>query len=277
MAAAGDSFRSIFDGKTLAGWRAVPRHNAPRSPDESWPSRDTDAWSRADAHTGKWTVEDGAIVGRQDPPGSGLGAYLVSEETFADFELVFEAKPDWPADTGIMVRASDIGSTGFQILLDHRKSGNIGGFYGNGIGRFHAIAFNVDAKYDSRGNAIGLKLEDPATTLEPVTPDKPALLTRAASGEEFLAAWKWGDWNEFRITVKGAKPRLTSTINGVVIAELDAAAMRHPHYDADKIAALLGPRGHIAFEVHDNDPRMGEARWGPHAACRWRNVRVREL
>jgi len=243
-----DDFRPIFDGVTLAGWHAVPRHNAPRSPDEPWPSRDTNEWRRADASTGKWTVEDGAIVGRQDPPGSGLGGYLVSDEVFGDFELVFEARPDWPADTGIMVRATAIGSQGFQILLDHRRSGNIGGFYGNGIGRFHAIAFNVDAITDAAGRPIGLKLEDPATSLEPLTPDKPALLAYAATGEAFLAAWKWADWNEFRIKVAGALPRIDVAINGVPIAALDAATLRHPHYDPAKVAALLGLRGHIALQ-----------------------------
>ena len=270
-----DGFRPIFDGVSLAGWHAVPRHNAPRVPGDPWPSRDTDAWRRAEAQPAKWTVEDGAIVGRQDPPGSGLGGYLVSDATFGDFELAFEARPDWPADTGIMVRASAIGSQGFQILLDHRKSGNIGGFYGNGIGGFHAIRFTLDALTDASGKPTGLKLEDPATTLEPMTPDKPALLAEGATGEEFLRAWKWDAWNEFRITVEGAYPRIAVRINGTPIATLDAASLRHPGYDAAKVAALLGREGHIAFEVHDNDPRMGEARWGRHAACRWRKVRVR--
>ena len=71
MARDADGFRPIFNGKTLAGWRAAPRHNAPTSVGDPWPSRDTDEWRRADTHTGKWTVEEGAIVGRQDPPGSG--------------------------------------------------------------------------------------------------------------------------------------------------------------------------------------------------------------
>ena len=74
---------------------------------------------------------------------------------------IYEARPDWPPDTGIMVRATDIGSQGFQILLDHRKSGNIGGSYGNGIGGFHAIRFTVDALTDGAGRPTGLKLEIP--------------------------------------------------------------------------------------------------------------------
>jgi len=40
--------------------------------------------ARITAHTGRWMVEDGAIVGGQEPPGSKLGAYLVSDATFRD-------------------------------------------------------------------------------------------------------------------------------------------------------------------------------------------------
>lgn len=272
-----DGFRPLFDGLTLSGWHAVPRLPVPRYLGGPAPDVTTEGYRRAAATTGRWTVEDGAIVGRQDPPGSGLGGYLVSDETFRDFELAFEAKPDWPADTGIMLRATGLGSQGFQVLLDHRKSGNIGGFYGNGIGGFHAINFNVDAVAGPDGRPAGLKLEDEATTLEPITPEKRALLAAGCTGEAFLAAWRWNDWNAFSVKVRGRLPRIDVSINGVEIASLDAATMRHPNYDAEKVAALLGSRGHIAFEVHDNDPRMGEARWGRTAACRWRNVRVRAL
>ena len=55
------------------------------------------------------------------------------------------------------------------------------------------------------------------------------------------------------------------------------ATLEAPNYDAAAVAALLGPRRHIAFEVHDNDTRFGERRWGRDAACRWRNIRIREL
>jgi hypothetical protein len=106
-----------------------------------------------------------------------------------------------------------------------------------------------------------------------MTPEKPALLAEGATGEEFLRAWKWDASNEFRIRVAGRHPRIDVTINGVPIAALNAATLGHPGYDAAKVAALLGRKGHIAFEVHDNDPRMGEARWGRDATCRWRKVR----
>ncbi len=266
---------SLFDGETLRGWHAVPRITAPRWPSEPLPELDAESAARIRAHTGRWSVEEGAICGRQDPPGSGLGAYLLTDATFGDFELSFEARPDWPADTGIMLRATPLGSQGYQVLLDHRKSGNIGGFYGNGIGRFHAIDFNVDVERDAGGRPTGLRIEDPATTIEPVTDAKRKLLARSAGAEAFLAAWKWNDWNAFRITVHGALPRITTEINGVFVAEIDTARFPREAFDPEGTLALLGTEGHIGFEVHDNDPRMGAERWAPEAACRWRNIRVR--
>ena len=49
------------------------------------------------------------------------------------------------------------------------------------------------------------------------------------------------------------------------MAEIDLARLQAPHYDPDAVLAVLGRRGHIAFEVHDNDPM---ARAGPLGAHR---------
>ena len=70
---------------------------------------------------------------------------------------------------------------------------------------------------------------------------------------------------------------MTTWVNGVKICELDTASIRHPNYDRDAVAELLGREGHIALEVHDTDPRLGKARWWPGAVCRWRRIRLRRL
>jgi hypothetical protein len=97
-------FRPLFDGSSLRGWTRKARDLAHLS-------------------LGRWTVEDGVIIGGQDPPGSKLGSYLVTDEAFGDFELQIEARPDWRADTGILVRTIPQGNVGFQVLLDHRPHG----------------------------------------------------------------------------------------------------------------------------------------------------------
>jgi hypothetical protein len=80
--------------------------------------------------------------------------------------------------TGILLRTTEIGSQGHQVLLDDRQSGNIGGIFGNGIGAFHAIGFTIDAAYDESGRPIGLKGDDPATSVEPFSQAKPRSVDR---------------------------------------------------------------------------------------------------
>jgi hypothetical protein len=70
---------------------------------------------------------------------------------------------------------------------------------------------------------------------------------------------------------------VTTWINGLKIAELNLETLSWPDFNPKDAAEALGPTGHIAFEVHDNDSHMGEHRWGPGAQCRWRNVRLKGL
>jgi len=275
-------FVSLFDGTTLQGWHAVPRRYGslwPGGPDirTVLPDLPPDYDEMAMAHPAHWEVVDGVIEGFQDPAHAGYGGYLVTDQTYADFELRLEMKPDWPADTGVMLRRGPDSWHGIQVLVDHRKSGSIGGFFGNGIGSFHAVPYVLDVATDGHGTPTGLVIEDPATTLEPMTPDKPAMLTRRGDPEEFLAHWRFGDWNSLRIRCVGAQPGITTWVNDVFVAEIHLASLDAEHYDADEVAAFLGPSGHIALEVHDNDPRFGEGRWGRGARCRWRNILIAEL
>lgn len=275
-------FTPLFDGATLAGW-----HPAPRVLGTSWPGgpelqaevagHGPVDRATAEAHAARWRVEDGAIVGEQDEPGSGFGGYLVSDDAFGDFELRLEMKPDWPADTGVMVRRLRDSWEGLQVLVDHRRSGSIGGFYGNGLAGFHAVPFSIDAAVDAAGRPVALVEQDPATSAEPLTPEKRALLRRAGTADAFLAAWRFGDWNDLRVRCVGGLPVLTTWVNGVLVAELDVAAITWPHFDADAVRRTIGDRGHLAFEVHDNDPHLGPERWGAGAACRWRNIRLKDL
>src|SRR5579871_1932197 len=68
-------FISIFDGKTLNGWHKNPE-------------------KIGHGTGGQWTVEDGAITGQQDPPGSGNGGILLTDKKYGDVELLIDLKPD---------------------------------------------------------------------------------------------------------------------------------------------------------------------------------------
>ena len=68
-------FRSLFNGKTLDGWTAKARLPVPNYPGAEFKWRlEGEALEKAKKNTGQWRVENGAIVGGQDPPGSGKGS-----------------------------------------------------------------------------------------------------------------------------------------------------------------------------------------------------------
>ncbi len=69
-------WKSLFDGKTLRGW-----------------------WQYME---GKFTVENGAIVGRPGPRPWPGGLFTTTE--WSDFELEFEWKVEGPAETGVWFR-----------------------------------------------------------------------------------------------------------------------------------------------------------------------------
>jgi hypothetical protein len=266
-------FRPLFDGKTLAGWKAIPRVPVPPYPGAPEPDKNSEAYKRTLTTKGSFVIKNGVITGQQDPVGSHLGAYLITEQTFGDFELMIDVNPDWSVDSGIMIRATPLGGQGLQVHMDYRRMGSVATFFGNGIGMFRARQYAFMPKFDANGNAIGL---EPAQN--PLADAELKRLASAAPPDTFFKVWKFGDWNTIHFRCVGKYPRITSWLNGAKIAELDAATLKAENYDRGVVANLLGRKGHIALEVHDSgDQQFGEERWLPGHVCRWRNIFIKEL
>jgi hypothetical protein len=100
-------FEPLFDGQTLTGWK---RHEGLQD----------------HGIAGKWFVEDGAIVGVQDPPGQ--GGFLTTYRKFRDFEVELETRIDWPFDSGVFLRVGPTGKS-HQVTLDYRPDGEMGAIY----------------------------------------------------------------------------------------------------------------------------------------------------
>ncbi|MDN4645637.1 hypothetical protein [Arthrobacter sp. PsM3] len=152
---------------------------------------------------------------------------------------------DITGTTGVMIRRQRDSWHGFQVLVDHRPSGGIGGFFGNGLASFSAVPFAVDAARDADGRPAGLVADEPATSVEPVTNEKRQRLSYAADVDDFLCIWRWDDWNELRIRCVGALPVITTWVNGLKIAELDTAVLQSPDHDAEAVRIKDLPTGSL--------------------------------
>jgi hypothetical protein len=248
-------YRPLFDGVSLKGWsRQIRETERPG--------------------LGVWSVENGVVIGGQDTPT--IGSYLVTDETFSDFELELEARPDWRTDTGVYVRTNAQGNIGFQMCIDYRPHGALGGYYGNGIGGFHACDYCFTGKLDANGDLIGLVAEKPS---EPLDATHHVPLDYAVPSAQFIRNWNLHAWNHFRVRSVGAVPHLTTWINGLKVSELDTAKMKAPDWDPANVDRLVGRSGHIALEVHGNRPSdwLKNDRWKPGNVCRWRKIYIREL
>lgn len=107
MSAIPSGFTPIYNAKDLTGWHIsqVNHHG----------------------NTAAWKSEDGVITGTQDKPGN--GGILLTDKRYKNFEFYIEVNPDWGCDSGIFLRSTEKGEA-YQVLLDSRDGGEIGGVYG---------------------------------------------------------------------------------------------------------------------------------------------------
>ncbi len=236
-------FEPIFDGKTLKGWHKNPQ-------------------KIGHGTGGHWFVEDGAIVGEQDPPGSGNGGILLTDEKFGDFELLIDMKPDWGVCSGLFLRSTELGQC-FQMMVDYHDNGNVGHIYGEGSGAFNNRPFDINGIYDADKKLVGLKTD--------ARDDAPKPQGHTISGDAWVKAWKLGEWNTARVRVAGAVPVITTWLNGAKVSEIDLNTFKHERYDKKKVSGLLGIDGRIAVQVH------GGKGWPEGGKCRWKNIKVKRL
>lgn len=231
----------LFDGKTLKGWHKNPKRIGHGT-------------------GGRWRVEDGAIVGEQDPPGSGNGGILLTDREFGDFELLIDMKPDWGVCSGLFLRGNERGQC-LQMMVDYHDNGNVGHIYGEGTGGFNNRPFLIDGIYKGK-QLTGLKAKASGLKLPKAF---------SCSGEAWVKAWKINDWNTARVRVVGNPAKITTWINGVKVSEFDGATYDGPRYNKEKVQKTLGAKGRIAVQVH------GGKGWPKGAFCRWRNIKIKPL
>lgn len=242
-----EGFESIFDGKTLNGWHKNPE-------------------PIGHGTGGLWTVQEGAIMGQQDPPDSGNGGILLSDKEYGDFELLLDLKPDWGPDSGVFLRSTERGEC-FQVYVDYHNDAIIGPIYGEGTGAWRTEQFRYDAVMEG-GELVDLKMK-PYSQYEGYENHPPKY---SCTAQEWRDAWRIGEFNTLRVRCVGEYPLITTWINGTKIIEFDAATHQHPDYDREKVRGQLGVKGHIALQVH------GEHDWWPKGSqIRWKNIMIKEI
>ncbi len=85
---------------------------------------------------------------------------------------------------------------------------------------------------------------------------------------EWQKHWKRGDWNQIRARIEGEIPHIQVWLNGQQLVDWTDSKNRLPNGATE---------GHIAVQVHRNDPNWKSQRWVPGGVHRFRNIEVKEL
>jgi hypothetical protein len=162
---------------------------------------------------GLWqSINGGYITGQQDPPGSGNGGFLISDQTFGDYEVVFDVWPDYGIDSGIFLRNTNTDEQAYQVTIDYQPENPMGSVYITNVGDYREFSL-VD--------------EDEISGSSPYF-----------DSDAWSYIWKENDWNQFRISIEGNPPTIIVWINGFKVHEYTDTQARFPS------------SGYIALQVH---------------------------
>ena len=192
------------------------------------------------------------IVGTQNPLAN--GGLLLTDKSYRNFELYFEAKPDWGCDSGVFFRTTDTG-VAYQVTMDFLPGGSMGRTISEG-GIQVGPARATPAAGATAGRAAAAPVAAPAPPLAPAA-------ASAASADMGMRLWKHEDWNTVRIHVEGDVPHVTVWINGQQVSDFT---------DTENHALNGMLQSSIALQIHG-----GPVRWVPGGFWRWRNIGIREL
>jgi hypothetical protein len=244
---AADKLNPLFDGHSLTGWHKTTKHNG-------------------HGIGGQWTVENGLLVGQQDPPGSGNGGIFLTNEKFGDFELSLDMHPDWGPDSGVFFRCTEEGH-GFQMFVDYHDGGNVGHLRGEMPGAFALKPFQIFAQPPGAKPAGFTTRRDPRAEKWPA-----GVYESSCTAEEWLRVWRLNDWNTARIRCVGKYPQITTWINDLRVCHWNGETCTLPEYHKERVFEILGREGPIGLQVHG-----GKAMWPKGTVCRWRNISIKRL
>jgi hypothetical protein len=235
----------LFNGKDLTGWHRQ-KERGPHGTGGNW-----------------GVTEDGVLFGEQEPTGSGNGGFLLTDETYSDFELELSLRPDWGPDSGVFVRTDERGG-GWQIYVDHHDHGNVGHV------RLETEAYSVPfrpwgfSRIDAATPAL-------AMTVDERTKDWPeGVYEESCTQEQWLAVWRTSDWNQLSIRCTGGElPLIETWVNGLKVCRFNAATTTHPGFDRDRAMTVINPTGSIGLQVH------GGKNWKAGDRVFWKDIRIR--
>ena len=131
QAEAPEGFETLFNGKDLSGWFAMPTADPSEFAALSEEEQNSKIAELEKTTSNSWRVEDGQIIN------DGKGPYLTTKRHFRDYELLIDFKLEAGGDSGVYLKATpqvQVWDTTHEPSFKHGSEKGSGGLWNNSKG-----------------------------------------------------------------------------------------------------------------------------------------------
>jgi hypothetical protein len=252
-------FVRLFNGKNLKGW---------------WEGCGSSHSSADNVNGGIWLVDsvNGLLFANQNA--NGAGSVLMTNKSFANYELVFDLWPGFGNDAGVFNRVTASGNC-YQTGIDYITNSSVGGAYFEG--GYTGGSRNVDP-YVFGANKATITIGTNSNTtnrLDTLTKlyGNPSAFGCPAGGcgvSNWTAVWDTGGWNQMRVKFYGSGASASDKVHNFAwIRKLGATEWVPTLRDSVQYATPANPLG---LQIHGT-----KAQWGNANGNWYRNIKLRPL
>ena len=154
-----------------------------------------------------WTIEDGAMVGRQTE--GQQGGIMMTEASYQDVEVILEVRVDWGCDSGLFLRTTD-GNRAYQVTIDHLADSAVGTIWGEAFPEELRVIRYWWTEDGNSASPAPDRHEEPIFDLS-----------------QWSSLWDPTAFNEIRARIESNPPHIQVWIAGTKVMDFTDSTLRH--------------------------------------------------
>lgn len=248
-----EGFTSLFNGKDLTGW-----------------------WENCSRHAGAdntnggfWVADPNQGILYSQQATNGAGGMFSTNQSFGNYELIFDFWPTFGNDGGVFNRNTANGKN-WQTTLDYITGSGVGGSFNENNWQQN-VTINEDPFRFNATDKTPVTITTWTTFTSSQNPTSFGCSAGGCTAADLAKVWDFEGWNQFRLKFyDGLVAGRSVTMESWIRKLTNPPGPWVPVYKATR--SVVTPPNPIAFQIHE-----GTGRWKSGTKNLYRNIKIREL
>lgn len=247
-----ENFTSLFNGKDLTGW---------------WENCSRHAGNDA-TNGGLWVADPTQGILYSQQAAGGPGGMLSTNQSFGNYELIFDFWPTFGNDGGVFNRNTANGKN-WQTTLDYITGSGVGGSFNEN--QWTSGTINEDPFRFNTTDKTPVTITSWTTFTSSQNPTSFGCSTGGCTAADLSKVWDFEGWNQFRLKFyDGLVAGRSVTMESWIRKLTNPPSPWVPVYKSTR--AVPTPANPIALQIHE-----GTGRWKSGTKNLYRNIKIRPL